>query len=115
MKVENIRFKCLVEWAVLVLCIIVWIDDLALFGRIGCICMHSLLSVNLWTVILKKGWVDTTYNKYWATFVGLGWLAYYLKIVTLQPDDKQLVVAVFVAYFVVTGMKIVDLELDIFD
>ena len=62
MKVENIRFKCLVEWAVLVLCIIVWIDDLALFGRIGCICMHSLLSVSLWTSILKKGWVDTTYN-----------------------------------------------------
>ena len=48
-------------------------------------------------------------------FVGLGWLAYYLKIVTLQPDDKQLEVVVFIAYFVVTGTKIVDLELDIFD
>ena len=42
-------------------------------------------------------------------------MACFLEMVVLQPEDKPLVIAVFIAYFVMTGFKIVDLELDIFD
>ena len=38
-----------------------------------------------------------------------------LEILKLEPDDNRLIVAVLIGYFVLTCLKLVDLDLDIFD
>ena len=40
--------------------------------------------------------------------VGFGWLSYYVKLVMLEPDDKQLVCAIYIGYAFMTGLKLVD-------
>ena len=46
-------------------------------------------------------------------FVEFGWLTYYVELVKLKLDDKQLICAVYIDYAFLTGLKLIDLDLDV--
>ena len=64
--------------------------------------------------IVNQGWKNTTFKRYWLMTMVFGSLTYYLEWMKLENDDKKLICAVMIGYAIVKGLKLKEMDLDVF-